>query len=272
MASARLPISAFLICKDEAGYIEDCIRSLEVCSEIVVVDSGSTDGTLELLERLRGEGFPLTVLHNDWPGYAAQKQFALERCTLDWCLNIDADERLDDELKAALPELVAAPDGVAGWGIRRRNYLIGYGYPADNAREHHLLRLARRGKARFDPAQLVHETMLVDGEVRKARQGTLLHFRPLFLGEQILKENAYSSLKAEQAAKAGKKARPWKIAVSPVLYFLRLYVGHRLYRCGWPGFIEAGTGAVYAFMTEAKILQRELAAKMPPAETKRDDA
>lgn len=270
--SARLPISAFLICKDEAGYIENCIRSLDVCSQIVVVDSGSTDSTLELLGRLKDEGFPLTVLHNDWPGYAAQKQFALERCTEEWCLNLDADERLDDALKAALPELVAAPADVAGWGIRRRNYLIGYGYPADNAREHHLLRLARRGRARFDPAQLVHETMLVDGEVRKAPKGTLLHFRPLYLGEQILKENVYSSLKAEQAANAGKRARPWKIAVSPILYFMRLYVGHRLYRCGWPGFIEAGTGAVYAFMTEAKILQRELAAKTPPAETKRDDA
>jgi glycosyltransferase involved in cell wall biosynthesis len=266
MPPALLPLSAFIICKDEADYIENCIRSLDMCSEIVVVDSGSTDGTLDLLARLEGEGFPLVVLHNDWPGYARQKQFALEQCTQDWCLSVDADERLDEDLRRALPAMLSSD--AAGWLVRRRNYLIGYGYPPKDAAEHHLLRIVRRGQARFDLDALVHEGMSVDGRTEKAPGGSLLHYRPLFLHEQILKENAYSTLKADQKQAAQRRPRPIKMLVSPILYFLRLYFGHRLFRCGWAGFIEASTGAVYAFLTEAKLVQHALVRQTPVAEPK----
>jgi glycosyltransferase involved in cell wall biosynthesis len=267
----RLSLSAFIICKDEAPYIEACIRSLDVCAEIVVVDSGSTDGTLDILERLRGEGAPIRVLHNDWPGYAAQKQFALDQCTQDWCINVDADERFDADLSAAMADLVAAPAEVQGWRIRRRNYLIGNGYTPKDAHEHHLLRMFRRGSGRFDLTVRVHETVDVTGELRNAKRGSLLHFRPLFLGEQLAKENTYSTLKAEQGLAAGKRGRPWKMVFNPAIYFARLFFGHQLYRCGWAGFIEAGTGAVYAFMTEAKRVQHDLAARRPVAEPESRD-
>ena len=246
-----LPISAFLICQDEERFIEACIRSLAICAEIVVVDSGSTDRTLEILHRLRAEGFPIVVCTEPWRGYGGQKQFALEQCRQPWCLSIDSDERLSLQLIADLPRLIADP-GVAGWRITRYPYLDGFGYAPPQARERFNLRILRNGAGAFDPADKVHEGLRVKGEVRKAPKGGLLHFRPIRLHEQFLKENKYSSLKAAMKADQGKPPQPWKMLLTPPLYFLRLYFHNGLWRCGWAGIIRAMTGAVYAFLTEAK--------------------
>src|SRR5690606_42103655 len=108
-----LPVSAFIICQNEERVIENCIRSVACCAEIVVVDSGSTDGTRALLDRLREERLPLKILHEDWRGFGAQKQFALEQCTQDWCLSIDGAERVSEALAASRPGVLVAP-GAAG--------------------------------------------------------------------------------------------------------------------------------------------------------------
>ena len=130
-----LPVSAFIICKDEEAYLANCIESLYRCAEIVIVDSGSTDGTAGLVDDYVSRGWPIRFLTENWRGYAAQKQFALEQCTQPWCLSIDADERLDSTLRRELPNLLEAPEDVAAWRFPRRPYLIGYGYTPESARE-----------------------------------------------------------------------------------------------------------------------------------------
>ncbi|MGR6468851.1 glycosyltransferase family 2 protein [Rhizobium sp. PAMB 3182] len=252
----RLPISAFIICLNEEDYLARCIESLEGFAEIVVVDSGSTDGTRALVESYIAMGWPIRFMFEPWRGYAGQKQFALEQCTQPWCFNIDADERLDAALRALLPELVNAEERIVGWRVARRPYLIGYGYAPETVKERKNLRLIRNGKGRYDLSQAVHEGIVPDGRVDNAASGSLLHFRPLIIDEQILKENKYSSLKAEQNVAEGRKAKFSSLVFSPLLYFLRLYFRNGLWRCGRPGFIEAMTGAVYAFLTQAKIYQR----------------
>ena len=252
----RLPVSAFIICLNEADYLENCLRSLDQCAEIVVMDSGSTDGTLDLLARLTAEGLPLRVVHQDWLGYAGQKQAALEQCRQPWCLSIDADERLDAEARALLPEWIAAPAEIVGWRIARRPYLPGFGYTPRTVRERQNLRLIRRGAGSFDLQQRVHEGIVPTGRVRKTPRGSLLHYRPLPLDEQILKENKYSSLKADQKVAEGRPGSVVKLLISPPLYFIRLYLFNKLFLCGRAGLIQALTGAIYAALTEAKILQR----------------
>ena len=259
-----LPISAFIICQDEERFIEACIRSLHMCAEIVVVDSGSTDTTLEILRRLTDEGFPIKLLHEKWRGYGGQKQFALSQCSQPWCLSIDSDERISARLAADLPRLVAAD--VAGWRFTRYLYLDGFGYPPPNSKERFNLRLIRNGAGQFDARDKVHEGLRVTGEVRKAPNGGLLHFRPIHLHEQVLKENKYSSLKAEMKRDQKKAPQPWKMLVNPASYFLRLYFHNGLWRCGWAGFIRAGLGAVYAFLTEAKRWEDEALTQKPSIE------
>ncbi|RLQ88306.1 glycosyltransferase family 2 protein [Notoacmeibacter ruber] len=261
-----LPLSAFIICKNEAAYLGNCLESLRCCSEIVVVDSGSTDGTLDLIADYAERGFPIRLFERGWPGYAAQKQFALEQCTQPWCLNIDADERLDRALVDALPALLAASDHIAGWKIARRPFLIGYGYTPEHAHERRNLRLIRKGRGTYDLSLMVHEGIVPDGEVRPSKEGSLLHFRPLPLDEQILKENNYSSLKADMQLERGRKPSVVKLLFSPTTYFLRLYFRTGLWRCGVPGLIQAMTGAAYSFMTEAKKFERTALRDGPPVE------
>ncbi|WP_202032937.1 glycosyltransferase family 2 protein [Agrobacterium rubi] len=249
-------VSAFIICLNEEAYLGNCIESLEDCAEIVIVDSGSTDGTQALVQSYIDKGWPIRFMFEPWRGYAGQKQFALEQCTQPWCLNIDADERLDVALRAALPDLLSAPESVVGWKVARRPYLIGYGYTPENVRERKNLRLIRAGKGAYDLAQKVHEGIVPKGDVRASEKGSLLHYRPLIIDEQMLKENKYSTLKADQQFSEGRDAKLSKLLFSPWLYFLRLYFRNGLWRCGVPGFIEAATGGIYALLTQAKIYQR----------------
>ena len=260
----RLPISAFIICLNEADYIGHCIESLRTCAEIVIIDSGSTDATPGLVQSYIDAGWPIRFIHQTWLGYAGQKQFALDQCSQPWCLNIDADERLDAALRAELPKLIAAPAEIVGWRVARRPYLIGYGYTPAYVRERKNLRLIRRSQGRYDLKQKVHEGIVPLGKVANSQRGSLLHFRPLPIEQQILKENAYSTLKADQKFAEGKRSSVLKLVVSPILYFIRLYLFNRLFLCGWPGFVQAATGAVYSFLTEVKLLQRAARQTKPP--------
>lgn len=265
---ARLPISAFIICQNEEAYLGNCIESLVDFADIVIVDSGSTDGTIDLVQSYIDKGWPIRLFHEKWRGYAGQKQFALEQCREPWCFSIDSDERLDASLRKLLPELVAAPVEIVGWKMARRPYLIGHGYTPEKVHERKILRLIRKGRGAFDLDQAVHEGIVPDGKVARTKTGSLLHYRPILIDEQILKENKYSTLKADQKFAEGKKPRPVKLFISPLLYFYRLYLRNGLWRCGAPGFIEAMTVAVYAFLTEAKLYQRQALTERP----NRDDA
>lgn len=261
-----LPVSAFIICQDEKRYLGNCIESLRGFKEIVIVDSGSSDGTLKLVQSYIDRGWPIRLFSEKWRGYAGQKQFALDQCCEEWCFNIDSDERIDEALRAVLPDLLAVDSSIVGWRVARRPFLIGYGYTPRHVHERRNLRLIRRGKGRYDLRQKVHEGIIPDGRVGNSSRGSLLHFRPLVMDEQILKENKYSTLKAEQKMEAGAPSRRLKLIFNPPLYFLRLYFRNGLWRCGLPGFIEAMTGAVYSFLTEAKIYQRCVMRTTPPVD------
>jgi glycosyltransferase involved in cell wall biosynthesis len=247
-----LPISASVICKNEEACIGKCLSSLEGLGEIVVVDSGSTDGTLSVIEDYKRRGFPIRLIHQDWLGYAGQKQFALDQARQPWILSIDADEWLDDALKAELPRLIAADEAVAGWELRRTLTLYGSLKPVSLwTRPEHILRLVRRDRARFDAALLVHEGLIVKGRTEIARRGLLRHERGLPLDEQMKKEIVYARLKAEQRLERGRKPSRLKLLLNPPIYFLRIFLWNRFFLCGWAGVIHAATGAAYSFMTEA---------------------
>lgn len=267
MPHSILPVSAFIICQDEESFIENCVRSLDFCAEIVIVDSGSTDRTAEIIGGLRAEGFPIRFLPEKWRGYGAQKQFALEQCTQPWVLSIDSDERVSVKLRAAVPRMIA-DSKVDGYRLTRFNYLNGFGYVAPTAHGSYLPRLFRRDKGRFDPSEIVHEGIKIDGVMKKARPGGLLHFRPIPLDRQMLKENKYSTLKAQLKRNRSIRPHPAKMIVSPPVHFARWYFGHGLWRCGWAGFIQSVLGAVYSFLTEAKRWETEAMQAIPPMEPK----
>jgi glycosyltransferase involved in cell wall biosynthesis len=252
-AGGALTASATIVCLNEAACVGKCLESLRGLAEIVVVDSGSSDATLAIVDEFARRGFPIRLINQAWLGYARQKQFALDQATQPWVLSVDADEWLDDELRAALPELLAADESVAGWKVRRSLTLYGQSKPVSRwTRPEHILRLVRRGRARFDPALIVHEGLVADeGDTPIARQGILRHERSLPLSEQMKKEIAYARLKAEQRLKNGRKPSTLKLVFNPPIYFLRIFFWNRFFLCGWAGFIHAATGAMYSLMTES---------------------
>jgi glycosyltransferase involved in cell wall biosynthesis len=247
-----LAASAAIICLNEAACIGKCLESLSDFAEIVVVDSGSSDATLAIVDEFRRRGFPIRLINQGWLGYARQKQFALDQAREPWVFSIDADEWLDDDLRASLPRLMAADESVAGWKVRRSLTLSGRSKPVSRwTRPEHILRLVRRGRARFDPSLIVHEGLVAEGETPIARQGLLRHERSLPLDEQMKKEIAYARLKAEQRLKNGRKPSTLKLIFNPPIYFLRIFFWNRFFLCGRAGFIHAATGAMYSLMTEA---------------------
>jgi glycosyltransferase involved in cell wall biosynthesis len=249
---AALAASAAIICLNEAACIGKCLASLSDFAEIVVVDSGSSDGTLAIVDEFMRRGFPIRLINQAWLGYARQKQFALDQAREPWVFSIDADEWLDDDLRASLPRLVGADDSVAGWKVRRSLTLFGRSKQVSRwTRPEHILRLVRRGRARFDPALIVHEGLTAEGETPIARRGLLRHERSLPLDEQMKKEIAYARLKAEQRLKNGRKPSTLKLVFNPPIYFLRIFFWNRFFLCGRAGFIHAATGAMYSLMTEA---------------------
>ena len=262
--AAPLPISATVICKNEEACIGKCLASLAGVAEIVVVDSGSTDRTLEIIESCARGGLPIRLIHQDWLGYARQKQFALDAAREPWVLSVDADEWLDGDLAADLPRLVAADPSIAGWSLRRTLTLYGSRKPVSLwTRPEHILRLVRRTRARFDEALAVHEGLIVDGRTEIARKGLLRHERGLPLDAQMRKEIVYAKLKAEQRLESGRKPSWLKLFFNPPIYFLRIFLWNRFFLCGWAGFIHAMTGASYSFMTESMHRQFYLARRRP---------
>jgi glycosyltransferase involved in cell wall biosynthesis len=253
LANSALSLSGAVICLNEAACIGKCLESLRDCAEIVVVDSGSSDGTLAIVDAFARQGFPIRLIHQPWLGYARQKQLALDLATQPWIFSIDADEWLDEDLRASLPRLMSADESVAGWKVRRSLTLYGQTKPVSRwTRPEHILRLVRRGRARFDPSLIVHEGLVADdGETPIARDGLLRHERSLPLNEQMKKEIAYARLKAEQRLKQGRKPSTLKLVFNPPIYFLRIFFWNRFFLSGWAGFIHAATGAMYSLMTES---------------------
>ncbi len=250
------PVTAVIICKNEADLIGACLEGVDFCSEIVVVDSGSTDGTLETVERYKADGFPIRLLHQDWLGFGPQKQFALDQATRPWLLVVDADEQVDDDLKQAIAAAVAADDPhVSAWYIRRRDWLAGYGFAHRWVAHNRMLRLMRAGKARVDQDKTVHESFLVDGATATIRRGLLLHRREMNIEDDLARADRYSTEKA-----AHRQASGVRLVLSPPYTFIKFYLLKRYFLCGRPGFIYAMMMMVYTFLTEAKAYRASVGA------------
>src|ERR1700735_5512419 len=145
-SGGALALSAAVICLNEAACIGKCLESLRDCAEVVVVDSGSTDATPSIVDDFARRGFPVRFILQPWLGYARQKQFALDQTKGPWILSVDADEWLDENLRASPPRLLAADEAVSGWKVRRSLTLYGQTKPVSRwTRPEHILRLARGG-------------------------------------------------------------------------------------------------------------------------------
>lgn len=257
MPASRQPLSVAIITLNAATQLEACLQSVAFADEIVVVDSGSTDGTQALAER-----YGARVIQQDWLGFGPQKQFAVEAARHDWVLCLDADERVSPALRAnieialKLPSTLGPADSmVAAFRFPRCNRFLGRylkhgeGYPDWS------LRLFDRRQARWsdDP---VHEKVIANGQVGELR-GDLLHDSAESLANYLNKQNRYTSLAADAALAAGKRASVGRIALSPLIRFIKFYVIRQGFRDGLPGLIHIAIGCFNSFLKYSKMLERQ---------------
>jgi glycosyltransferase involved in cell wall biosynthesis len=242
----RPRVSAAIICRDEEAHIEACLASVGWCDEIVVVDSGSTDRTVELARK-----FTPHVIHHDWPGYVAQKNFALERATGDWVFSLDADERCTPELRDAIRAALAADPGVAGYEVRRHVFYLGRWIDHGGWYPDWKLRVVRRGRARWagvDP----HDKLVADGATARL-DADLVHHTYARFADQLRTIQRFSDVVAGEWQKQGRRFSLARALVHPPAKFLECFVWKRGFLDGWPGFVIAVASAFYVFAKHVKL-------------------
>lgn len=210
-------LSVILIARNEAANIRACLESVAWADEIIVVDSGSSDSTVEIAREFTSHVY----LHPDWPGFGPQKNRALDYATGDWVLSIDADERVTPELRAEIEAVLANPSA-DGYYIPRLSQFCGQFVHHSGWRPDYVLRLFRRGLARFS-ASWVHESVICEGETAKLKQ-SLLHYSYLTRADVERKIQHYSAAAARQMFEAGKQTGLLKALVSSGWAFIRTYL------------------------------------------------
>lgn len=258
MANEPLPLSIFIITRNEADRIGRTIQAVTSLSDdIVVVDSGSTDGTQAIAAALGAR-----VIHHDWPGYGPQKRFAEEQCRHNWLLNIDADELVPPDLAANIRALFAGGGPAAdAYGIRIAEVFPGEGSPHPLAYTLSPVRLYRRDKGRY-AVSTVHDRVQLapDARIGKLR-GTIHHFSVRSLGDQLAKLNSYTDALAQDLDSRGAKVSWVRLFVEFPASFLKAYIGRRHIVRGTYGFMTAMNFAFYRYLRVAKHLERRLLAR-----------
>jgi glycosyltransferase involved in cell wall biosynthesis len=236
----RVPLSACIITLNEADRIGDCLESLAFCDEIVVVDSGSSDGTRELAAA-RGA----RVIEHPFGGYRAQKDFAVRQAAHDWVLCLDADERVTPRLRASVE--AACSDGLgcaAGCRFARATEYFGRFLHHGNAYPDRVLRLFDRRRGGWNAGREIHEHVVVDGPVRTL-SGDLEHHAYRSLDDQLGRYRRYATMMAQHLHESGRRAHLHNLVLNPGWRFLRGYVLRGGFLDGWRGFLFALLEADY---------------------------
>jgi glycosyltransferase involved in cell wall biosynthesis len=193
-------LSVAIVTFNEEQNIARTLTSVSWADEIIVVDSHSTDRTVEI-----ARSFGARVIERDWPGFAAQKNFAIERCTGDWILSLDADEELSPALQQQMRAALAAGPTVDAFYLKRRNYFLGRWIRHGGFYPDSKLRLFRRGVTSGFTARAVHEVITFNGAAATLDADIIHHAYPT-LSDYIDHMNRYSDLGAQVLLERGRTA------------------------------------------------------------------
>lgn len=262
---SRSSISAFVICCNEEAQIRRCLESITWCDEIIVIDSGSTDRTVEICNE-----YTSNVRHNEWPGYLKQKEFGLSLCKSEWVLNIDADEEVSPELAREIQALLAADRrgeiSANGYNLNRLVFFLNRWWNKGGWYPEYRLRLLRRSAASWG-GLCPHEKAIVSGEVGRCR-GDIYHYSFTDLTDFARRSNTLASNTAASLVALGRTTKLSDLIFRPLSRFFKFYVIKRGYREGLAGLIVAlieanSTMLKYAKVWEATVIKKQSAAGKP---------
>jgi len=243
----RARLSVTVITLNEEDALRRCLESVAWADEIVVVDAESSDKTVEV-----ARAFTDAVFVRPWPGFAAQKNFALDHASGDWVLSLDADEEVTPELRGEIVAVLERPaSDVAAYAVARRNIFWGAWVRHGGLYPDWQVRLLRRGRGRFGDVS-VHESVRVDGTVVRL-VSPLLHRSYRDVADFLARADRYSSLAAADRLRHGPPVNAAELVLRPLGRFLGMYVLRAGFLDGWRGFLLAVLYAYYVFIRSAKV-------------------
>jgi len=245
-------LSAYILTYNEEAKIEAALKSISWADEIVVVDSGSTDRTIDL-----AKSYNARVVHVEFEGFGKLRNSAVAACSYDMVLSIDADERCTPEARDEILSIIADPDAADAYLIPRRNYFMGKWikhcgwYP-----DYRQPQLFRRTSMVYRDEDLVHEGYVVNGKVGRLKNAIWqIPFKDL--SQVIAKMERYSNLGADKLKARNVSGSMTKALVHGIGNFLRLYVLKLGFLDGWAGFVIAMSNFEGSFYKYAKMVEKD---------------
>jgi len=252
---SRPGLSVALVTYNEEKILPRTLEAVRgMATEIVVVDSHSTDRTRDI-----AASYGAKVYVEEWKGHVAQKNSALEKCSCEWILFLDADEEVSPELRRSIEEAISTP-AYEGYMLNRRTYYLGallrYTWQPEWR-----LRLVRRSADPRWEGEDPHDVLRVRGKVGRLK-GDLYHYSFTSLEDHILKSLKYAKIAAEGKFRRGERAGVSDLLIRPLWTFLKLFLIKRGVGDGVRGFTASSVSAFYTFMKYAFLMEMELREKL----------
>lgn len=241
------PVSVIITTFNEAAHIDAAIDSVLWADEILVVDSFSTDTTVDIASS-KGA----TIIQREYSGPSDQKNFAIKQAKHNWILILDADERCTIELKNEIQKLLQKSDLKNGYSILRDNYFLGKRIHYSGWQYDRVTRLIKKGVARYNDVQ-VHEKMLVDGQVGTL-ENRLLHFTCHDLDHFLDRQRRYARWGAQDKANNKIPSAFWLLLIKPIWKFKQYYFLRLGILDGWRGLVISATAAWTVFLRGVYLL------------------
>lgn len=247
----KIRLSLAIICLNEAENIERSIRSVPFADEILVVDSGSADGTADIARKLGAR-----VVQKEWLGFRDQKRFATSLCRNDWVLSLDADEALSPEAQIEILDLLNNhQENYDGYELPRLTWNLGRWIRHGGWYPDWQLRLFDRRRSQWEGGQHVHERVEANRTLRLKHP--ILHWPFKSLAVQVETNNRYSGLGAQEILRKGGRFSVLKLLLKPTSKFIETYFLKKGFKDGLPGFIVAIGAAYSVFLKFAKLWELE---------------
>ncbi|MDI6802234.1 MAG: glycosyltransferase family 2 protein [Bacteroidota bacterium] len=245
-------ISVCVISFNEERNIEDCLKSVSWADEIIMVDSFSTDRTIELAKQYTSK-----IFVRKWEGYSEAKNFAVQNASNNWILSIDADERVTPELKNEIISVINdSSKRYTGYKVARQAYFLGKWIKHSGWYPGYVIRLFRKDSGTFSNSR-VHERFELVGETGTLNN-PLLHFTDDNLLHYFNKFNKYTSLAADDLEEKGTPFRIWYLFIKPIYTFFKMFILKRGFLDGLHGFVLSVLSSAYVFTKYAKLWEIKL--------------
>lgn len=245
---SRDSISAVIVTYNEERNIEECLETARWMDEIIIVDAYSTDMTVELCKNYTNK-----IFQRPWPGFGKQKNFAIDQANSDWVFILDADERITDELKNEIVDILKGKksNNITGYRLPRKNYFYGKWIRFAGSYPDYQLRLFRKGSGKLDDFE-PHNSFILNGQMGILK-APLIHYTERTIADHFKKYNNFTTLAAKEKQKTKGKVKWYDLFFRPVSTFIKMYFFRQGFKEGIHGLIICIFGSMYTFGKYVKL-------------------